>query len=414
MDLQVFKIFAEALAIGLLIGSERYKWKGDQESQTAGVRTFSIISLSGACAALLNVNAFTLLSFAALAVFLGLGYYRNPKEAYGLTTELAALLTFWLGYLLRDYEALAISTGIVLVILLASKKTLHDFVKKQVSETEFFDTLKFLAVVFVVFPLLPNRYVGPFDFLNPTQIWLLIILVSTISYAGYVLIRVFGGRKGLAITSILGGIVSTTAVTLSLAGRVKEVPSLARVCGINGVMANAVQFPRLLLLIWVVDAGLGARLAPPFLAMAAAGFGSAVLLGRLKSGAKMPPIAPLLSNPFSLGPVLKFGVFLVGVFLLVKMAGIFLGDQGVYLASALAGAGSVSAIALSLADMVEGGSLSIETAAIAILLALCSNAVLKWSLAFFHGTRQLAVWLGAGFLVMLGLGAVLITTQIYG
>ena len=155
MSFELYKTFGEALAIGLLIGSERYKGKSE-DPQAAGVRTFAVISLLGATSALIGQPALTLLSFAALAMFMGLGYYRS-HQSYGLTTEMTALLTFWLGYLMGDYEVLAISTGIVVVILLASKETLHQFVRETVSEREFFDTLKFLAVVFGVLPLLPTR-----------------------------------------------------------------------------------------------------------------------------------------------------------------------------------------------------------------------------------------------------------------
>ncbi|MGW8180188.1 MAG: MgtC/SapB family protein, partial [bacterium] len=241
MAFELFKVFGEALALGLLIGSERYRGRGNRAGQTAGIRTFSIIALLGVTCAVLEIPGFTLITFGALVVFLVSGYWRETGEDLGLTTELAALLTFWLGYLTRGYETLAISTGIVVVILLASKKALHRFIRKQVSETEFFDTLKFLAVVFVVLPLLPNRYIGPFQFLNPTKIWMLIILISSISYTGYILIRLLGEKKGLAVNALLGGLFSTTAVTVSLADRARRASSGARLLGFAGVAANAVQ-----------------------------------------------------------------------------------------------------------------------------------------------------------------------------
>ncbi len=409
MDLEVFRVFAEALAIGLLIGSERDRGRREGEFQTAGIRTFPIIALLGASAALLEQVPFTALSFAALVVFLALGYYRDPSQSYGLTTEMAALLTFWLGYLLRDYEALAISTGIVLVILLASKKALHDFVRQQVSETEFIDTLKFLAVVFVVFPLLPNRYLGPLEFFNPTQVWMLIILISSIGYAGYILVRVFGSRRGLVINALLGGVVSTTAVTLSLATRAREVPVLSRLCGVTGVMANAVQFPRLLFLIWVVDRDLALALTLPMAAMTLVGFVGALLLSRLpRAVGDVDPVEPLLKNPFSLGPVLKFGLLFVGVFFLSRVANSVFGEEGLYVAGAVAGLGGVSAIALSMADMASHGAVSIPTASTTILIAVAANGILKWTLSLANGTRELAFWLGGGFATMLGTGALLL------
>jgi uncharacterized membrane protein (DUF4010 family) len=342
-----------------------------------------------------------------------MGYYKDPTDSYGTTTELTALLTFWLGYLMKDYEVLAISIGIVVTILLASKHPLHRFVKDQVTEEEFFDTLKFLAVVFVVYPFLPDRHVDPWGFLNPTQIWTLVILISAIGYAGYVLVKMYGSRKGLAISSILGGIVSTTAVTLSLAERSAKENYLSRICGNTGVMANAIQGPRLLFLIWIVSEQFGRFLLIPISAMALVG----LLIGSIgavipRKGSEIGPITPSLRNPFSLIPVLKFGAFFVGVFFVSKMSQIWFGNEGILIVSFLTGIGSVSAIALSLANMVQQQTLTIDSAAIALVLALVSNSLTKWTIAFINGTRSFAVWLGAGLVLILVSGVILILWQV--
>lgn len=412
MQLEIFRTFAEALALGLLIGSERYKGRTEGKIQPAGIRTFTIICLLGAACALIALPGFTMLTFGAIVAFLGIAYFRDPSESYGLTTEMAALLTFWLGFLLSSHEVLAISTGIVVVILLASKKALHEFVREQVTEVEFFDTLKFLAVVFVVLPLLPNRYVGPLEFFNPTQVWVLIILISSISYAGYVLVRVLGGKRGLTIGALLGGLVSTLAVTASLAERSREAPQLSRLCGVTGVMANAVQFPRLLFLISVVDGGLGAFLAVPLLGMALVGFFGAWLLSRWNSGEKVEPVQPLFHNPFSLMPVLKFGIVFISIFFLTKLANLWLGPQGIYIAGGLAGLGSVSAVALSMADMVNNETVTFSVAASTIFIAIITNAIMKWVLSLIEGTRVFALWLGGGFLAALIAGVVLMVTSL--
>jgi uncharacterized membrane protein (DUF4010 family) len=402
MQFEVFRVFGEALALGLLIGSERYRGRSGRAGQTAGIRTFTIIALLGATSALLAHAGFTLITFGALVIFLVSGYWRETGEDFGLTTEMAALLTFWLGYLTRDYETLAISTGIVVVILLASKKALHRFVRREVSETEFFDTLKFLAVVFVVLPLLPNRYIGPFEFFNPTKVWMLIILISTISYAGYILIRLLGERKGLAVNALLGGLFSTTAVTVSLAERARNLPVCSKLCGFAGVTANSVQPLRLLFLVSVVDQEWGRFLAVPLVAMSAVGFLSAWVLARFQgSDREEIPLDSLLRNPFSLIPVLKFGLLFVGIFFFVKASNVLLGHQGIYLASAIAGLGSVSAITLSVADMVHTGSVGMKDGSIALLIALVSNSLMKWTIAWTRGTKQLALWLGGGLLLML-------------
>jgi uncharacterized membrane protein (DUF4010 family) len=413
MDLDLFLTFIEALALGLLIGSERYKDKKTGEAQPAGMRTFSIISVLGASVSLLEIPWFAVLTFLSIVTFLAIGYYKDQSGSFGITTELSAFLTFWLGYMLKDYEILAISVGIILVIILASKEAMHNFVKRQVTEDEFFDTLKFLAIIFVVYPLLPNQYIGPWNFLNPTKIWTLIIFISSISYAGYILIRIYGRGRGIAISSMLGAIVSTTAVTLSLAERTKNDVALSRLCGITGVVAHAVQGPRLLLLIWFVNDQLGRLLLVPILIMAAAGLvigGAAALLNNRRQ--ETEPLRPALKNPFSLLPVLKFGLFFVGVFFISKMAGVWFGTEGLLAISFISGMGSVSAISLSIADMVNQGSVTIENAALAFALALVSNSLTKWLIAILNGTRLFAIWLGLGLLTILGTGISLILWQV--
>ena len=409
MDFEVFKALAEAVAIGLLIGSERYKGRDESRQDTAGVRTFAIISLLGAFCSLSGMAGLTLLTFAAVAAYMGIGYYLDPSKKLGLTTEMAALLAFWLGYLVRDYEAPVLSATIVLVILLASKKALHDFVRERVTEVEFFDTLKFLAVVFVVLPLLPDRYMGPFGFFNPDKVWMLIILISAIGYAGYILVRLLGGQQGLTISALLGGVVSTTAVTLALAGRARENPELSKICGVTAVLANAVQFPRLLLLIWVVDVSLGHRLVVPLIGMSLIGFLGALLLAKVgKRSSAVGAVEPVFSNPFSIVPVLKFGLFFAAVLFLSRAAVEYFGTGGIFAVAALSGMGGVSAIGLTLADMVQDGSFSTGAAATALLAAVASNSLVKWILSLINGTRDFAFWLGGGFASILAGGVLLL------
>ncbi len=401
-SLAIFKALAEALAIGMLVGIERYKARRPGEKGSAGIRTFAICSVLGALAALVGEVALSLVTFTALALLLWQGYQRSG-EGVGITTELAALLVFWLGYLVHDYELPAISTGIVMTVLLASKRGLHEFAKESVSETEFYDTLKFLVVVFVIYPLLPDRGMGPYGFFNPTHVWMLVILVSTISYAGYLAIRVLGSRRGLGVSGLVGGLVSTTAVTMSLAARATSSPVHSRICGVVGVAANAIQFPRLLALAWFVDPSLGEFLAAPLLAMGSLGIvGSWVLSKSVSSGE--PEVDLPLVNPFSLTPALKFGALFVGIFLFVKVASVWLGNEGIYLASAIAGLGDASAITLSMAKLVNTEAISTQAAAMAILIAVTMNAVVKWCLAFWYGTREFALWLGGGLVTMLTTG----------
>lgn len=405
-DLQILKVLGEALAIGLLVGVERYRDRAPGEKKAAGVRTFAIFCLLGAVSGILATPIFTTVTFAAVAGLVLLGYHRSPSGSIGFTTELAALLVFWIGYLLRPHETAAISLGIVLTIFLASKRLLHHFVRDQINEVEFDATLKFLAVVLVIYPTLPDQNMGPFGFFNPKQVWGLVILVSTISYVGYFLMRWLGERRGLLLASVAGGIVSTTAITMSLAQRARTAPESGRFMGAVAVLANAVQGPRLLLLLWVVNRSLAQSLALPFLGMAAIGVAGSWLLTR-KAGIDLE-IDVALQNPYSFRPALKFAGFFVAILLLVAVATQWLGDRGTLIASGIAGTASVSAVALSVSDLHLNESSTILVTGLAIVIALATNALTKWILAWFYGTRSMALWLGGGLLTMLATGITLL------
>lgn len=397
-DLTVFRLLGEALALGLLVGAERYRGREAGERKSAGVRTFAIFCLLGALCGIFASTGLTIVTFAAVAALILLGYYRSPAESLGLTTEVAALLTFWIGFLLSSHEAAAISLGIVLTIFLASKRTLHHFVRDQISEVEFEATLKFLAVVLVIYPILPAREIGPYGLVNPRQVWGLVILVSTISYVGYFFVRWLGDRRGLMLSSLAGGIVSTTAVTMSLAERSRCAPEASRLTGTAAVLASAVQGPRLLFLLWVVNRSLADTLAIPLLGMAVVGFAGAFLLAR-RAGGKSD-IEFSLTNPYSLRPALKFGVFFLATLVVVRIANLWLGGRGVLVASGISGAGSVSAVVLSISELVDQASLSQLVAAQAVVIAIATNALSKWVLAVVNGTRQMALWFGGGLLTM--------------
>lgn len=406
IDPELGRFFGEALAIGLFIGVERYKSRKPGDAKSAGVRTFPLVALLGAVAALLATPLFTALMFGAMVLLLAIGYHRQTERSLGLTTEVTALLTFWMGFLIATHETLVIATAIVVVILLASKEALHQFARGGVSEIEFYDTLKFLAVVFVVFPLLPDEPVGPHGLFNPTQAWFLVILVSTISYAGYLLVRMLGPERGLRIGAVVGGLVSTVAVTMSLAQRARELPGSSRLFGATAVMANAVQYPRLLLLIWTVHPALAERLAVPFMAATAAGFGGAWVIDNLQRAEAADDAPPLvLANPYSFWPAFKFAALFVVVLAGAHLAEQSMGAEGVLAVSAAAGLADASAISLSLAELVRGGSLSLDIAAWSVIVAVATNAVVKSGLALTNGTRALTLTLSGGLATMLVVAA---------
>ena len=207
--------FAGALGIGLLIGVERERAKGEGPARdVAGVRTFALCGLVGAAAMWLGPAAIV-----AGGLVLGLlvlaGYRHTQAQDPGLTTEIAMLATFLLGMMALRSPVLAGGLGVVVAGLLAAKKTLHRFVKQGLSERELEDLLLLLAAAFIVLPLLPDRAIDPWGALVPRKLWMLVVAVIAVSSIGYVAMRLWGAKRGLLLGAALGGLVSSTAVTLS-------------------------------------------------------------------------------------------------------------------------------------------------------------------------------------------------------
>jgi uncharacterized membrane protein (DUF4010 family) len=408
IDFTVFRPFLLALAIGLLVGAERYKSRTPGAREASGIRTFTLFALLGAVTGFVEQVTVTALVFAAIAVLIAQSYRRTSRQSPGLTTELAALVVFWLGYLVNLQEGLAIGLGILLTLILASKAPLHGFIKERVTTTEVLDTLKFLAIVFVVYPILPDHDMGPGGFFNPKTVWFFIVLVSAVEYFGYLAMRLFGRRRGLALSALAGGLVSTVAVTLSLSRRSREAPPTSPICGQTAVLANSMQFPRLLLLMWVAAPVLASELLAPFLTAFGVTVAGAALVWYRVRGGRGPQVEIPLTNPFSFGPALKFGFIFAVILFVTELANRFLGAEGLYLASAVTGFGNVSAIALSVARLVGAGELGVETAATTILIGVATNMITKTLLARANGTRQFTLWMSSGLATLVAVAALVL------
>ncbi len=260
-----------------------------------------------------------------------------------------------------------------------------------------------LIATFIALPLLPDRTFGPLHVLNPFEIGMMIVLIAGISFLGYLATRVIGERQGLAVTGILGGLVSSTAVTVSLAVRVKAAPSTVMVAAVAILTASATMFVRILAIVGIVDAGLVPALAWPLGTMTLTAYGLAAAL-YLRSRHALPSAEPVPHrNPFELRAALQFGLFYAAVIFLSKGAQRWLGESGLYLAGILAGLTEVDAISLSMARFhLEG--LPAGTATTAITLAAVTNTVVKAGLAWWLGGRALAVPVAVGLGLTLGAG----------
>jgi uncharacterized membrane protein (DUF4010 family) len=417
---EIFLGFLIALAAGSLIGLEREQSRitDKKPSIVGGVRTFPLIALSGALSALLAHGAGTWVIVVALlivGIFLAVSYYQewSREGVPGATTQVAALITFLLGVLALlpglplatgQRYLLIVASASVVMALLSFKAPLHHAIER-VSEDDIYATAKFVILALVVLPLLPDRTFGPFAVLNPFDIGLMIVLIAAISFLGYLATRLIGDRQGLAVTGILGGLVSSTAVTVSLSGRVRESPKVLTLAAVAILTASATMFVRILAIVGIVDLGLLPVLLWPLGTMAAAGYGVALAF---YVGARhdLPETQPVSHrNPFELRAALQFGLFYAAVLFAAKIAQTFLGDGGLYTAAVLAGATEVDAISLSMARFHLAGTAA-ATAATAITLAAITNTAVKAGLAFWLGGTALALRVIAGLSAALGAGVV--------
>jgi len=396
MDLNyVLRAIVEALLIGFLVGAEREASRLESERQP-GVRDFILVAQAGAICGLLGhvwLAVATMLSIAALlAVF-----HFQVAERSGVTTEMAAIATFLLGFLTASPEislgpSVAVGLTIVMVFLLEAKRALHKFIRETLTEAEFSDTLRFLALIFVIYPVLPEGAFGPQQAFNPRQIWLFVILVSSISYLGYFLEKFLGTRAGLRFAGVLGGLASTTAATISFARGVREAPQKLVPFWQAAVFANAVQFPRVLAILAVASPPLAQAMGAPLVVMSAAGLAFGWLVCRTRESNKDSQDMRL-GNPLRLAPALKFGALFAAILFLSKQAS----GAGLWV-TALGGSVDADAAVLAAADLPAGqGSLG-------VMLALAMNALLKTAIAAYAGNLAFALRLLAAFGIMFAAG----------
>lgn len=388
---------ALALAIGLLIGLER-GWKDRQvadQSRVAGLRTFALIGLLGGVSGVLSAPlgaAVLVAAFLTLAAVLGVAYAQSAgrRGDLGLTTEMAALVTFALGALAaRGFQKEAAASAVVVTALLGFKPVLHGWLER-LGRAELEAALKFLLLSVAVLPNLPDRGYGPWNALNPYHIWWMVVIIAAISFAGYIAVKLLGSKGGLLATSVLGGLISSTAVTLSLARADQRAPRAYLLHAAGIVVASTIMFPRILVEVSAVNASLLRLLIPSFAAMAGAGFiGAGLLLWRAPRDGHGE--APAFKNPLELGAALFFGAVLALVTLASVGLKLRFGENGVYATALTAGLMDVDAITLSLARLAKDGAVEPAVAANAILLAAAANQVAKIALAAAVSSTRLGL-----------------------
>ncbi len=413
LDLEPWWRFGAALLIGALIGLEReFVQQRSGDPEFAGIRTFSLIALLGALAAYL-AEQHGIILFAApylgLVLLVGASHFGavSRGEEEGITTEVVGLLVPLLGAMVVwGFPELAGALGVVTALVLALKRPLHAMARTMAA-TDLRATLEFALIAAVVLPLLPNRAFGPFQVLNPFEIWLLVVFVSGISFVGYVLMKVLGAERGIGIGGLLGGLVSSTAVTLSFTARSRQASAFSSFYGVGILLASCVMFPRVLVEVLVVNASLLPAIVLPVALMLTTGIGAVVWMWRRAgAGRENAERGVEVANPLRLTVPVGFALMFAAVLLAVKAANVFFGSAGVYLTAFLTGLTDVDAITLSSASLAASGEIESGVAAAAIVLALLVNTAVKGTIAAAMGSAQLRRAAVAAFAPMLAVGMV--------
>ena len=394
--LEVMTSLGVALGLGLLVGLQReYAKRKSQEDLFGGARTFALISFVGALATMVSEAAGTYLIFTVVAVgivvFLAIGYVASTHEGHiGMTTEVAALIVFCAGALSAIGELpIAVAIGVLTATVLAIKPFTRQL-SASIQTEDVYATLKFAVVAALALPLLPNETYGPspWNAVSPYKVGLMIVFISGLSFVGYVLIQLVGTERGIGLTSILGGLVSSIAVTLTLSERSRSNHAMSNVLGLGVLLAWVIMFGRILVEVGVVNLGL---LPSVWLPITVGGVIAAAWSGRLylrastvEAGRREPDN---FTNPFRLVPAIQFGL-LYGL-VLIGSKGLFdwLGSTGIYAGAIVSGLADVDAITLSMAELSRGaGTVDDEVAANAIVFAAASNTVVKAAIVWVTGS----------------------------
>ncbi|MEK7145790.1 MAG: MgtC/SapB family protein [Patescibacteria group bacterium] len=385
-----------ALLLGLLIGVEREKTAHNgQHFSIGGVRTMGLVSMLGYLSYALfydDTLVFGLLTGAFLALIISAYVVSSLLEKKaGATTELAALFVFLTGVLVARGETLiATVIALTVLVLLFFKQTLHSFALNLKKE-EFYDTIKFILVVFVIFPLLPNQTFGPLDVLNPYTIWLVVVLVSTISFLSYVAIKVIGPKRGIGFSGFFGGLFSSTAVAVSFSQLSQHAKKLADLFVFGILIASSSMFFRVLLEVSVLNPSLTKGLLIPMISMGATGFlisGYFWFKKKTESSKALEGTELHLHSPFQLSSALKFGLLFASMLFISKFVTTYFGSEALYLTAFFSGFLDVDAITVSMANLTRSNDVMMHEGITAITIAAITNTLTKGGIVVFFGTRE--------------------------
>jgi uncharacterized membrane protein (DUF4010 family) len=378
-----------SLGLGLLVGMQRER----AGSRSAGFRTFAMITLLGTLTAMLAptvggwIVAAGLICVAAAMAVANMIKLKSPDAEPGMTTEIAALVMFAVGaYLVVGQQQVAVVVGAAVAVLLHAKFLLHSFAHR-IGEKDMRAMMQFVLIAMVILPVLPNETFGPFEVLNPREIWMIVVLVVGISFAGYIALKLFGQNAGAVLGGILGGLVSSTATTVSYSKRASESDAHVNAATLVIMIAATVVYGRVLAEVAVVARPALPAIAGPIGIMA----GAAIVISffvwlrnrRVKSE------LPEQDNPTELKSAIGFGIMYAVISFTVAAAKYYFNDKGIYVVAAVSGLTDMDAITLSTARMAANNTLETTAAWRAILIASMANLAFKIAIVGVLGGTKL-------------------------
>ena len=400
MEEQLIIRLGAALAVGLLVGIERERSKGQGPRRAAaGVRTFTLIALAGAISLELGGPPAFLVVAAIIGVFAAISYVRTFRHDAGLTTEVAMVITVLLGGLALREPQVAGALAVVVTIILASRTKVHDWINNVLTDDEVRDGLVLAAAALVILPLLPAKPVDPWGVVDLRKLWTLAVLVMAINGLGYIAVRALGAKIGLALAGLFSGFVSSTATIGAMGSRSKARPELHRSAVAGAAASSIATVVQLAIVVGLVSMPTLAQLLPSLIlsGLAATAYAGLFTLRSVRETTEQELPA---GRPFSPKTALLF-VLVVGIALAISTALTnWLGDRGLLLATGIAGLGDTHAAAISAASLAAVGKAQVTLAAMAVLIGFTTNSVSKAVVAFSLGDRRFALQLLPGIVLM--------------
>lgn len=396
-----FSGYLVALGVGLLVGSERERSKGDGPTRgAAGVRSFVIAALLGAVAGDIGIHLLSAMGALAVIVLAVASYRATQDTDPGITTELALCLNYFVGILAASRPQLAGALGVLLALILVSRSWLHDFVLRKLSAQENLDAILLAAAALIVLPMLPDRAIDPYGIVNPRLIWRLTLIVMVLNAFGYIALRTFGAAHGLLLAGLLGGFISSSATIATMGHRARQHAQAARLPVAAAALSSIATVIQLALILAASHFPLLVHMMPALVGMGAfaAGFGALFTHHALSQSDVHDAPA---GRAFQPRQALWFAAMITAVLWVAAWLADEFGSRGALVGIAAGGFADAHSASATAAALALHGDMTLATATLGVLIAITANTVTKAVVAFVSGGVVFGRRLLPGLLSML-------------